>query len=121
MRNGQYFLWNPIHLYGIEGSTEGSYADQNAKTFLGYLAGTSQPAGTTQTSVETAVLNHNIPVCAMNVARDGDLGPEYAVTPDDPCGCYFDYANTGVTTCATCDDSTPCASGTCRYGFCEAY
>jgi len=122
VRNGQYFLWGTNHFYGVEGSTEGSYADPNVQVLLEYLSGVSQPAGTTQTITQTAINNKNVPVCAMNVARDGDLGPIYAWDPPEPCGCYFDYSATGATSCATCDETTPC-SGTdvCRFGFCEAY
>ena len=122
VRDGQYFLWNPIHFYGLEGSGgPGTYDDSNVQVLLEYLSGLSQPAGTTQTITETAVKNHNIPVCAMHVARDGDLGAEYVDPPNEPCDCYFDYNTTGATSCNTCDDSTPCSSGTCRDGFCEAY
>lgn len=122
VRNGQYFLWGPNHFYAIEGSTSGSYADPNVQVFLEYLSGVSQPAGTTQTITDTAILNRNVPVCAMQVTRDGDLGPIYKYNPPDPCGCYYDFTVTGATTCSACDDATPC-SGTdvCRHGFCEAY
>ena len=82
----------------------------------------SQPAGTTQNITDTAISNKNVPVCAMQVNRDGDLGDIYAWKPPEPCGCYFDFKATGTTSCTTCDDATPC-SGTdvCRYGYCEAY
>ena len=70
---------------------------------------------------ETATLKKFVPTCAMHVARDTDMGPMYAAEPAAPCGCYFDFTNTGATTCATCDDSTPCSgAGVCRLGFCEA-
>jgi hypothetical protein len=122
VRNGQYELWNPIHFYGFEGATAGSFADPDVQALLGYLSGESQPAGTTQTITETATLNKNVPSCAMHVARDGDIGPVYVSEPAEPCGCYFDYTATGATTCDACDESNPC-SGTdvCRLGFCEAH
>jgi hypothetical protein len=122
VRNGQYELWNPVHFYGPQGASEGSFANADVQALLGYLSGQSQPAGTTQTITETAALNKNVPVCAMHVARDGDLGPAFVSHPDEPCDCYFDYTATGSTTCDTCDDANPC-SGTavCRFGFCEAY
>lgn len=120
VRNGQYFLWSPGHFYGLEGATPGSYADKGVQTLVEYMAGISQPKGTTQTITETAILNKNVPVCAMNVARDGDLGPVYSVAPAEPCGCFFDFSATGASTCDTCDDSTPCGAGVCRFGFCEA-
>ena len=122
IRNGQYFLWGFNHIYGLEGSSSGSFADPDVKTLIEYFAGLSQPAGTTQNITDTAISNKNVPVCAMQVNRDGDLGDIYAWKPPEPCGCYFDFKATGTTSCTTCDDATPC-SGTdvCRYGYCEAY
>lgn len=121
IRNGQYWLWGFNHFYGLEGSTPGSFDDPSVQVLIEYLAGISQPAGTTQTITETAINNKNVPVCAMNVNRDGDLGNIYLDPADEPCGCFFDYSATGATTCDTCDDSNPCSTGTCRFGFCEAY
>ena len=122
VRNGQYELWNPIHFYGPEGATEGSFENADVGALLGYLSGQSQPAGTTQTITETAALNKNVPVCAMHVERSGDLGPVFVSEPAEPCDCYYDYTATGATTCDACDESNPC-SGTdvCRLGFCEAH
>lgn len=120
VRNGQYFLWGTNHFYGLEGATEGSYADPNVQVLLEYFSGVSQPAGTTQSITDTAINNANIPACAMTVARDGDLGPIYARTPDEPCGCYFDFRVTGATTCEACDDANPCSgAAVCSYGYCE--
>ena len=87
---------------------------------LEYFSGVSQPVGTTQTITETATLNKNVPTCAMEVARDGDLGPIYAWASPEPCGCFYDFSATGASSCETCDDTDPC-SGTqvCRFGFCE--
>lgn len=122
VRNGQYELWNPIHFFGLQGSGgPGTWDDANVQTLIEYLGGVSQPAGTTQSITYTAIANRNIPVCAMHVARDGDIGPEYLAPPEAPCDCYYDYLVQGSTTCATCDESNPCSSGTCRDGFCEAY
>lgn len=122
VRNGQYFLWNPVHFFGLSGSGgPGTYDDPDVEAFLGYLSGVSQPAGTTTTITETAASNKNVPTCAMHVDREGDLGPEFVYDPPEPCDCYYDYIATGATTCAACDESNPCSSGTCRFGFCEEY
>ncbi|MEQ1503098.1 MAG: hypothetical protein ABMB14_12750 [Myxococcota bacterium] len=122
VRRGQYYLWGPAHLYGREGATPGSYQDPNVGTLLDYWQGASQPAGTTQTITDTAILNKNVPTCAMEATRDGDLGPIYRYAPPEPCGCLFDFSVTGATTCAVCDDDTPCGgTDVCRHGFCEEY
>lgn len=120
IRWGQYELWNPGYFYAFEGRSPGTFEDPAVATLLGYLAGTEQPAGTTQTITQTAIANKNVPLCAMHVTRTDDIGPLYASEPAEPCDCYFDYATTGATTCDTCDDANPCADGVCRNGFCEA-
>lgn len=118
VRSGAYHLWAEVHMFGREGAP-GEFADDAVGTLIEYFAGESQPQGTTQTITETAILNKNIPTCAMKVARDEDLGSVYAWDPPEPCGCFFDAQATGATTCATCDDQNPCASGVCRLGYCE--
>ncbi len=122
VRTGAYYLWGPAHFYALEGVTPGTFADANVATFLDYLSGESQPAGTTKTITDVAIANKNVPTCAMQVQRDGDLGPIYAYEPPEPCGCYYEFKATGATTCATCDATTPCGGSTvCRNGYCEAY
>lgn len=121
VRNGTYFLWGPGQFYGLEGASPGTYADANVQRLLEFLSGQSQPAGTTKTITDVAIDNRNVPTCAMRVQRDGDLAPIYAYRPEEPCHCYFDFRATGATSCETCDDSNPCASGTCRNGYCEEY
>lgn len=122
VRDGQYFLWNPIHFFGLEGTRPGTFADANVQTFVEYAAGISVPSGATSTIDQVATANKNIPVCAMDVWRDGDLGAIYANPAEAPCGCYFEFTATGATSCTACDDSNPCGgSSVCRYGFCEAY
>ncbi len=120
VRSGQYYLWGANHFYGLQGVAEGSFADANVAAYVGYLSGASQPVGTTKTITETAVANKNVPTCAMHAQRSGDLGPVFAYEATEPCDCYFDFKATGATTCDVCDDSTPCATGTCRLGYCEA-
>ncbi len=121
VRDGHYPLWMPGFLYAHGDTTTGMAADESVQALLDYFSGAVQPAGTIQTITETAILNKNIPQCAMEVQRDGDVGPLYAHAPEEPCGCYFDYSTTGASSCDVCDEATPC-SGTdvCRSGFCEA-
>lgn len=122
VRQGNYYLWGAGHFYAIEGVQAGSYADPDAQVLLEYLSGVSQPAGTTKTITDLAIANKNVPQCAMESWRDGDLGEIYAYVPPEPCGCYFEFKATGVSSCDTCDDANPC-SGTdvCRNGYCEGY
>jgi len=122
VRSGQYAVWANVDFYAYEGSTSGSYADADVQKLGDYFAGVSQPAGVAETITEAATKKKLVPVCAMHVARDTDMGPMYASEPAEPCDCYFDYTNTGATTCTACDDSNPCSgSDVCRLGFCEAH
>jgi hypothetical protein len=121
VRSGLYHLWGPGRFFAYEGGSEGSYSDSAVQVLLEYLSGTSAPAGASKSIRDVAIANKNVPTCAMYVTRDEDLGPMYAYEPEEPCHCYFEYAATGATSCDTCDESTPCASGTCRDGFCEEY
>lgn len=121
VRRGNYFLWGPGHFYALEGANPGSIADPNVAVLLDYLSGRSQPAGTTKSITDVAIENRNVPQCAMEVWRDGDLAPIYGRIPDEPCGCYFEFKATGATSCATCDDANPCGgTDVCRNGYCEA-
>ena len=121
VRNGLYNVWASVAFYAYEGGTDGSYADPDVQVFGEYLDGASAPAGSTKSITEVAVSKYFIPTCAMSVKRDTDMGPMYAYEPAEPCGCYFESATTGASSCSSCDDDNPC-SGTdvCRLGFCEA-
>jgi hypothetical protein len=121
VRTGLYYLWGPGRFYGYAGDTEGSFADPATEVLLQFLSGASAPAGASKSITDVAIANKNVPDCAMYVTRDGDLGPLYAYAPAEPCHCTFEAEATGATTCATCDDATPCADGTCRNGYCEEY
>jgi hypothetical protein len=57
----------------------------------------------------------------MKVARTVEGGPLSLATPPQPCGCYYDSkVPMGATSCTACSASTPCATGSCRHGYCEA-
>jgi hypothetical protein len=119
VRNGSYFIWVPTHFFAIvDGS--GTVADQPTRDFIGLFTGqTAPPAGIDilRSQVDTG----NIPKCAMNVWRDSDLGPLYSYQAPEPCGCFFEAAATGATSCTACSGDTDCPSAQpkCRQGYCE--
>ncbi len=121
VRTGRYYLWGNVNLFARAGSAAGSFADPNVAALLTYIDGSAEPAGVSKSITDLAIENRNVPECAMYVARNGDLGPIYQLLPPEPCHCTFEYRATGATDCAVCDESTPCATGTCRDGFCEEY
>jgi hypothetical protein len=122
VRDGLYDIWDPIHLWAKSGASAGTYENSDVQTLADYFSGKNTPSGTPKIMDEVAVATKVVPVCAMHATRDTTGGSIYAVEPDAPCDCYFDFSTTGATSCDSCDDSNPC-SGTdvCRLGFCEAY
>lgn len=119
IRDGHYFLWSSYHFYvPVDGS--GAITDPDTRRVIGYFTGET-PATPTVPILDITIDNGTIPECAMQVWRDSDLGPLYSYAPTDPCTCYYEERATGETSCATCSDTSPCASGTCRRGYCEVY
>jgi hypothetical protein len=59
-----------------------------------------------------------VPDCAMGVNRTFEGGPLQIYKPTQSCVCKYESL-VDTTACAACDGSTPCASGTCRNGYCE--
>jgi hypothetical protein len=120
VRNGQYFLWGPTHLFAkVDG--DGKVTDENAARLIGYLSGSVKPPEDVNI-LDVTIDNGNIPQCAMQVKRDGDLGAVSSFQPDEPCGCYFEAKATGESDCTECESDDDCESGSakfCRHGFCE--
>lgn len=122
VRDGHYWLWSPTHFFARKGS-DGRIANARVRDFVGLFTGeTAPPAGVNMLQLQ--IQNGNIPRCAMNVWREGDLGPLMSYQPTEPCGCFFDQTATGSTTCTACTTNAQCttggATGACRNGFCEA-
>ncbi|MET0386778.1 MAG: hypothetical protein ABW321_12505 [Polyangiales bacterium] len=120
VRNGQYYLWGPTHLFATVDDA-GQIEDESARRLIGYLSGAVVPPSDVNI-LDITIDNGNIPQCAMQVKRDGDLGPIASFQPDEPCGCYYEFKATGSTDCAECESDDDCTSGdakTCRHGYCE--
>ncbi len=62
-----------------------------------------------------------VPVCAMRVRRETEMGPLASWAPERSCGCYFDFLTTGSTDCQACDIDAMCPDDAprCNYGYCE--
>jgi hypothetical protein len=120
VRDGQYWIWSPIHLFAaVDGS--GKVTDGPTANLFGYLTGTvAPPAGIDVLKAEVAA--STVPKCAMRAWRDGDLSSApYSYAPPEPCGCKFDALATGSASCATCSTDGDCSSASphCRFGYCE--
>lgn len=124
VRDGHYPIWTNLRYIlrtddnDMAISANGAAAATRAQRFVDLMTGT---ASIDNLEVANAVVETgNIPACAMHVKRDIDGGDISTFEHPAPCDCLFLEGNGIDSQCATCDDSTPCASGVCRSGFCEA-
>jgi hypothetical protein len=137
VRQGLYHFWTPGHFFApvdsqgaIISNRPGADANGRAaiaervERLIGYFSGElASPAGISPSIGERIIRAGDIPVCAMQVTREGTAGAVSSFAPEAPCGCYFEAIATGNTSvCAACSDSNDCTgSQVCRSGYCEAY
>jgi len=119
VRTGQYHFWSPGHFFAHKTSS-GDYVDDDVATFINAFVGTEN------TDVLNLVIdNGDVPLCAMQVNREGLDGAISSFAPDDPCGCYFESRVAGTAQCDSCrdghDEDCSEAGAVCRRGYCEAY
>ena len=118
IRDGHYVVWSPtIWMDNLNGTTP---ANPDARYVIDLIAG--HVVSPTQNFPGTDVVAGVglVPDCAMRVQRDFEQGPLRMYTPATSCTCRFEFVTTGVTSCAHCDATTPCTTGTCRDNYCEA-
>jgi hypothetical protein len=118
VRDGHYYLWSSYHFYApVDGI--GAIADPDTRRFIEFFTRV-ESAPPELPILDIISTSGTIPECAMNVWRDTDLGPLYSRAPASPCGCYYEFHQTGTTGCQTCETSADCGgSSVCRFGFCE--
>jgi hypothetical protein len=113
VRDGHYSAWGPIHLYTklIAGSASGEAA--------AFVAPFTVP---NQALVDASIAGGTVPVCAMHVSRDQEMGPLKAFSPTFSCDCYYDLKVNSGNTCQKCNGPADCPSGlpACNLGFCQA-
>ena len=137
VRQGLYHYWTPGHFFApvnsqgqIINNRPGADANERAaiaervQRLIGYFSGElASPAGVNPPIGQRIIAAGDIPLCAMQVTREGTAGAVSSYAPEEPCGCYFEAIATGNTgVCPSCQDSDDC-SGTevCRNNYCEAY
>ncbi|HEY3665953.1 MAG TPA: hypothetical protein VGL19_08140 [Polyangiaceae bacterium] len=128
IRTGQYYLWDVNQFFvKVTGSnahpTLSQISNADVKNFVGYFSGDLKPPA--DADVNGAIVQTgSIPLCAMQVQRDGDFGALSCYAPPTPCGCYFESVATKATSCEVCTTDNGCkkpGATKCDYGFCEAY
>jgi ABC-type phosphate transport system substrate-binding protein len=124
VRNGKYLPWGALHMYA-KVNAQGVPTDAKVKDFVDYVNGVKAADAADPLSIVKLEIEKNlVPVCAMEVSRDEEVGPLMSVNPT--CTCFYEserlHGGAEFSGCVKCDDANPCADSgqTCSYGFCEA-
>ncbi len=119
VRDGHYYIWGYTHFYAHKGS-DGKPVDPDAKKVIGYVTGDVAPPSNLDIVVAAGTAGA-VPICAMEVKRTSDLGDIEMYADPAPCGCAFDAAATGTTSCQSCahDSDCPASATHCRHAYCE--
>jgi hypothetical protein len=113
VRDGHYSPWGPIHLYT---KLVGGTASAQAAAFIAPFTVPNQAL------IDATIAGGTVPVCAMHVARDQEMGPLKAFVPSFSCDCYYDFKVSGGNNCQPCTGPADCPTGlpACNLGFCQA-
>jgi hypothetical protein len=116
VRDGHYTIWGYEHF--IAKTSNGALSTQ-ASDLIGWFTGAKTSANFDYVALEGDA--GVIPQCAMKVKRASDGGLMSAYAPSETCNCAFEAAISKSTpaSCTACSTASPCATGTCRHGFCE--
>jgi hypothetical protein len=119
LRDGHYTIWSPtIYLAHID--AQGNPTGANAAYLLNLILGKPvTPNDPAINSVQIEIQRGLVPQCAMKVQRSIEGGDLSLYSDPAPCGCFYDSV-VGTSSCTACSTSTPCATGVCRLGYCEA-
>jgi len=120
VRTGKYHFWAPGHVFAHVVPNGSAFSNDSVATFIDAFVGSDD------LDVLDLVVDHGeIPLCAMQVSREGLDGPISSFAPVDPCGCYFESRVTGTVRCDSCRDAhdEDCSEpgAVCRRGYCESY
>jgi hypothetical protein len=112
VRDGHYSPWGSIHLYTRR---VGGVVSAPAAAFITPFTVPNQAL------VDATIAGGTVPVCAMHVSRDQEMGPLKAFTPTFSCGCYYDNKVNGGNACQKCSGPAGCPASlpACNLGYCE--
>jgi hypothetical protein len=120
IRDGHYLLWSYVQ-YLTPVTAGGTAVNPNAQTIIDMFVGNPVTPNPVFEPLDTVIKAGLVPVCAMKVQRMSEGGDLSLYSSTEPCGCYFDKTvPNGTTACTPCSAGTPCATGMCRRGYCEA-
>jgi hypothetical protein len=112
VRDGHYSPWGPIHLYtrlvGGQPSAESA----------AFIVPFTIP---NQALIDATIAGGDVPLCAMHVTRDQEMGPIKTFQPTFSCDCYYDFKVSNGNQCQKCTGAADCPATTpaCNLGYCE--
>jgi hypothetical protein len=112
VRDGHYSPWGPIHLYTR------LLAGQPTAQATAFILPFNVP---NQALIDATIAGGSVPVCAMRVTRDVEMGPLKAFSPGFQCHCYYELKVNGGNDCMPCTGAAACPKNrpACNLGFCE--
>lgn len=118
VRDGHYTVWSPtVWMDTTDGG--GTPVKPAARYVVNVITGKPLSPEPNFSAIDSIAAVGLVPECAMGVTRAFEGGPLSLYQPPQSCSCKYESLVSG-TSCATCSTSQPCASGTCRDGYCEA-
>jgi hypothetical protein len=118
VRHGQYTVWSPtIWMTDYDG---GSPVNPEAQRVIDLILNKEVTPPTNFDTVRVVAEVGLVPECAMKVTRDFEGGELSLYDPAAPCHCAFEEV-VDNTSCQACSATIPCATGVCRFGFCEEH
>jgi len=118
LRDGHYTVWSPTTwMENVDGS--GNPVNANAHYVIGLITGQTVTPAPGFAGPDIVASVGLVPDCAMGVQRSFDGGPLSLYAPPESCVCKYESI-VATSSCSTCNDNTPCGTGVCRNGFCEA-
>jgi hypothetical protein len=121
VRDGHYVPWSPtVWLTHVD--AKGKAVNPTAGFIIDLILGNETEQKEAFEPLDIVIGVGLVPECAMSVTRSHEAGELSFYEPPEPCGCYYEAKATGKApaACTACSVDTPCTSGTCRHGFCEA-
>jgi hypothetical protein len=116
VRDGHYTVWSPtIWMDTVDAG--GSPVNPTARYVIDLIAGKTVTPAQSFPMIDIVAAVGLVPICAMRVNRAFEGGPLSLFTPPESCTCQYENL-VDKSSCATCD-TTSCATGVCRNGFCE--
>lgn len=121
VRDGHYVPWSPT-VWISKVDDAGKPRDPDVAYVIDLILGNETERKPKFEPLDVVISVGLVPDCAMSVTRSYEAGELSKYAPEEPCGCYYEFKATGRAPkeCKSCDEASPCASGSCRHGFCEA-